>query len=155
MTKKIINKKPTVPLIIEPYPKNYSGYPFITLIQYRKQHILTIVDNSDHEMIAAYVLDLCGPENVSEEMIINIASEWYKNNYTTHPLSIEFSLRGISDLTSKIYRKFSIEYISRVIGPVAFFPLKEIKSVKRRRKKPISTNIEINYQSTKIEEFSK
>lgn len=136
-------KKTNTPLIIEAYPKDYSGYPFITLIQYRKQHMLTIVDNIFENIIKAYVLDLCNPEGVDEETIILIATEWYKNSKSLFPLSIEFSRRGMTAQTSKIYREFNTEFISRIIGPVPKFPINEIKSSKRRRRKPVPHGVQI------------
>lgn len=129
--------KTAVPLIVEPHPKDYSGFPFITLIQYRKQPMLTIVDNATDDIIRAFVLDLCGPERVNEELIIQVAAEWYATNRTNFPVSIEFSRLGLSPHTSKIYRSLNVEFISRVIGPVPKYPMANVKSVKRRRRKPI------------------
>ena len=136
--------KSVAPLIVEPHPKDYSGFPFITLIQYRKQPMLTIVDNATDDIIRAFVLDLCGPERVNEELIIQVAAEWYINNRENFPISIEFSKLGISPHTSKIYRSLNVEFVSRVIGPVPKYPMSNVKSVKRRRRKPISSAITTN-----------
>lgn len=142
-------KKSSVPLIVEPHPKDYDGFPFITLVQYRKAPMLVIVDNADEDVIRAYVLDLCGPEHVNEEAVITAATEWYSTNRSNYPISIEFSRRGMTMMASKIYRALSIEFVSRVIGPVPKYPMSNIKSIKRRRRKPISTNVEILHaQST-------
>lgn len=138
-------KKAPVPLIIEPHPKDYSGFPFITLIQYRKHPMLTIVDNADDTSIRAFVLDLCGPENVSEELIIQTAAQWYADNRAGIPISVEFSRLGLAPLTSKIYRSLNVEFISRVIGPVPKYPMSTVKSVKRRRRKAISNVVEITH----------
>src|SRR5277367_220391 len=100
----------TVPLIVEDHPDDYVGYPFITLIQYRRSHVLAIVDNSNDQTIKSYVLDLCGPEHVDEQKIIEIAASWYKNHRTEHPLSVEFSRRGVTPEAGKIYRSFNIEF---------------------------------------------
>lgn len=137
-------KKPPAPLIVESHPKDYIGFPFITLIQYRKQPMLAIVDNADDQVIRAFVLDLCGPEHVDEEMVIRTAAEWFENNKSNFPISIEFSRRGMTCVTSKIYRALNIEFISRVIGPIQKYPLSTVKSLKRRRRKPISANVEIH-----------
>lgn len=141
--KKTESKKASAPLIIEPHPKEYGGLPFLTLIQYRKQPMLTIVDNVNDDVIRAYVLDLCGPEEVDEESIIIAAAEWYQQFRNTMPLSIEFSRRGLTPVTSKIYRSLNIEFVSRIIGPVPRFPMDTVKSVKRRRRRPLPANIEI------------
>lgn len=137
------SKKTTVPLVVEPYPKDYTGLPFLTLIQFRKQPMLVIVDNVDSELIKAYVLDLCGPEQVDEEKIILAASEWYTTNKEKYPVSIEFSRRGMTGEASRIYRTFDVEFVSRVIGPAPEFPMGVVKSVKRRRRKPVPQGVEV------------
>lgn len=146
MTEKAKTKteKKTTPLIVEPHPLDYTGFPFVTLIQYRKQPMLAIVDNVDDSVIRVFVLDLCGPENVSEEMVISTVADWYDTNKSSYPISIEFSKRGLTPITSKIYRALNIEYVSRIIGPVPKYPMSEIKSIKRRRRKPISHEIAVH-----------
>ncbi|MEM4258038.1 MAG: hypothetical protein QXL17_02660 [Candidatus Thermoplasmatota archaeon] len=149
-TKQPTKKNKISPLIIESHPKDYNGYPFITLIQYRKQHVLAIIDNIDNKCIKAYVLDMCGPENINETEIITLVEQWYKNNSKQYPLSIEFSKCGLTQQMSKIYKSFNIEYVSRVIGPVFKFPMNHIKSIKRRRRKSIPTGIKVVYNNTVI-----
>jgi hypothetical protein len=133
-----------VPLIVEPHPADYDGYPFITLIQYRDQHILSIIDNSTDKLIKAFVLDLCGPERINEEVIISVAADWYEKSEFSYPLSIEFSRRGMSNEVSGILKTYNIDFVTRVIGPLLKFPMDETKSVKRRRRKAISSNMEVH-----------
>lgn len=135
--------KITVPLIIEPHPVGYIGYPFITLIQYNKEHILTIVDNSDSTQVQAFVLDLCGPEKVNESMIIEVANEWYNQSYMKYPLSFEFSRRGLTEHTSRIYKAFSTDFITRVIGPLPKFAMDASRNVRRRKRKEIPVGLTV------------
>lgn len=137
------SRKKTIPLIVEPHPKGYVGFPFITLIQYRKSPILTIVDNADDETIRAFVLDLCGPEEINEELLLGMAADWYDAGRSNYPISVEFSKHGLTLAVSKIYRVLNIEFVSRVIGPVPKYPMNIVKSVKRRRRKPIPAGVEI------------
>ncbi len=134
----------TVPLIVESHPTDYTGYPFITLIQYRKNHVLAIVDNSDDQSIKLYVLDLCGPERVKEEKIIEVAAHWYETSKTVHPLSVEFSKRGLTQEAGKIYRTFNTEFVTRVIGPLPRFEMSEVTRIKRRKRKPLSPGVQIH-----------
>lgn len=131
------------PLIIEAHPEEYTGYPFITLIQYRRAHVLALVDNSNDQVIKSYVLDYCGPERVDEERLIQVASIWYKDFKTQHPLSVEFSRRGITAEAGRIYRSFNIEFVTRVIGPLPRFEMSETIRVKRRKRKAVPTGVEI------------
>ena len=140
MVKRRSSKNP-VPLIVEPHPSDYEGYPFITLIQYDKQHILTIVDNVTDKFIQAYVLDMCGPESIEEEHIVTIADAWFTQFKDRFPLSFEFSRRGVARKTSQIYKTFNIEFVSRVIGPLPRFDLKQPPKIRRRRRKNIPANV--------------
>jgi hypothetical protein len=136
-------KKQPAPLIIEQHPKDYTGFPFITLIQYHKSPLLCIIDNATDGNIQAFVLDMCGPANVNEEMVVMMAKEWYETDSKKYPISIYFSRMGIAGETSKIYRTINIEYVSRAIGPVPKYPMATTKSVKRRRRKTISPSVQI------------
>ena len=138
-----------VPLVIEPHPQNYGGLPFLTLIQYRKQPMLVVVDNIDLYSIRAYVLDMCGPEEIDEELIIDVVASWFDTNKSKYPVSIEFSRRGLTPISSKIYRVLNIEFVSRIIGPVPKFVMDTVKSVKRRRRRVLPPNIEIHNVSEK------
>lgn len=142
-TKRTHKKKTDAPLIVEPHPKEYTGYPFITLIMYRKQHMLAVVDNMDGDNIHAYVLDACGAEGINEEQLIATIADWYENNRFEYPVSVEFSRLGITAQTSRIYRTLNAEYVSRVIGPVSKFPMSTVKNIKRRRRKAVPNGVEV------------
>lgn len=139
----IKHNKNAAPLIIEEHPTDYDGYPFITLIQQHTSHVLTIVDNVDDKKLRAFVLDLCGPENVDEERIILVAAEWYENARSQYPISFEFSKRNMSQEVSSLLRTFNIDFVTRVIGPMPKFALSSTASIKRRRRKPIPEGVEI------------
>ena len=144
-------KKKVVPLIIEPHPKDYTGFSFITLIQYRKYPMLVVIDNMTDDLVHAYVLDLCGPEGLDEETILLIISDWFENNKTNYPISIEFARRGLTLQMSKIYRTLNVEFISRIIGPINKFQMSNVRSIKRRRKKAIPDGVEV-YEDDTIQE---
>lgn len=131
------------PLIVEPHPDDYSGYPFITLIQYNKEHLLTVVDNSNDDVVNAYVLDLCGPEEVDEQTIVEAVNDWYHTRKDRYPLSFEFSIRGMSGMTSKIYKSFNTDFITRVIGPLPTFNMEPLKNVRRRKRKELPINVPV------------
>lgn len=138
-----------VPLIIEPHPEDYTGYPFITLVEYDREHFLTLIDNADHKTIKAFVLDLCGPAKVDEELVISVAERWYQGSKNV-PISFAFSLFRLSDQTSKIMRTFNIDHVTRVIGPLPKFEFKGDTKVRRRAKKTVPEGIEIKKKVVKI-----
>lgn len=140
--KKISNK---IPLIIEKHPETYNGYPFITLLQYHKNNLLTIIDNSDNQNINCYVLDMCVAEKIDESVIIDIANEWFHTSKDNYPISIEFSRQNMTSFTSRIFRTYNTEFITRVIGPVPTFPMSGVTRVKRRKRKHIPDGVEFQF----------
>ena len=136
-----------IPLIVEKHPKNYNGYPFITLIQYKDQDWLVVVDNVDDKNIDAYVLDLCGPENVNEEHLIEVTYPWWKERRENFPISFEFSRLGMTGEVSKIFRSFHIEYVTRVIGPLPNFKMEEVIKIRRRKRKTIPEGMEVHQKA--------
>lgn len=129
-----------LPLAVERHPKDYKGYPFITLIYvrqrrivYNNHHYLMLVDNYVDNEIRGYVLDLCGQEQVDETMILTTAFEWFYNNKDNWPLSIEFSKRNMTHESSKIYKVFHVNSISKVVGPVSVFRMHPNHYPRRQR----------------------
>lgn len=136
----------STPLIFEPYPETYTGLPFITYIQYRTSDMLVIVDNIDEENIKVYDLELCEAHKIDQDAIMKIALEWYGSGTPSKPISVEFSSRGLSPCVTQIYKTLKREYVSRFIGPAWQYSMYDIKSIKRRRRRPL-TSIEITQKS--------
>lgn len=128
-------KKHSSKLIIESHPPTYSGYPFITLLQYPEYILLTIIDNYSDKCIRAYVLDQCSPNGIDENKFIEIVSDWWENKRDKYPLSIELSKLNMVSEVSKIYKTFNTGFMTRVIGPLPKYTMDDIHSIKRRRKK--------------------
>lgn len=139
-----------IPLIVQDHPEEYTGYPFVSVIQHRNQHVLSIIDNADDKIIQAFVLDFCGPEEVDEWMVINVTSTWFYTHKHRYPLSFEFSRLNLTNQVSKIYRTYNVEFVTRVIGPLPHYEMEEIYSVKRRRRKAVPTGVEIRQKVVKI-----
>lgn len=137
-----------IPLVVESHPTDYDGYPFITLIQYTRQHFLTLADNTNEKVIYAFILDLCGPSGVNEEQVIDVATYWWDHNRAAFPLSFEFSRRYMTDKVSPIYRGFNVEFVTRVIGPLPKFTMDEVHSVRRRKRKPVPPGMEVHFNAT-------
>lgn len=130
------NRKTKSSLLIESHPKDYVGYPFITLIQYQDQTLLTIVDNMDDTKIMAYCLDFCGPERIDEQLIIAVALDWFEAHSTEYPVSIEFAKHNMIGTASKLYRILNINFVTRFIGPANKYAVSQCQSIRRRKRKP-------------------
>lgn len=135
MQVKTISTNSEFPIIIENHPKDYNGYEFITLIKYNDDVNLVIIDNIYKKHIDAYCLDLCKAANVDENLIIKVANYWYHSNRENYPISIEFSKRGFSKVFSNIFKSYSIDYVSRIIGPVYQFYMGNPNKVRKRKRK--------------------
>lgn len=144
---KKISKK--YPLIVESHPEDYDGYDFITLIQHNDISYLTIVDNMDKKFINCYVLDLCKTNNIEEESVIRVADSWYAENKDNYPISIEFSKLGLTKDISKIMKSFSLDYVTRVIGPLPHFDMKGTIKVRKRKRKPLPDGVKIVQKNLK------
>lgn len=134
---KIERQKVEPDLVAELHPKDYSSFPFITLIQYRKAPMVCLVDNVRKGNIHAYVLDLCGPAKVDEDIMLNIAQEWHAKSKDKYPLSVEFSRRGFTIMTGRVYRTLDVASVSDVVGPMPAFPMDAVSNPKRRRRKEV------------------
>jgi hypothetical protein len=133
----------SVPLIVEPHPGSYSGYPFITLIQYNDQKLLSITDNVINGTISAYILDFCGPAGIKEETLIRVADGWYSSGrYKTVPVSIEVSRLGLAQSFNAVYRAFPIDFVSRVIGPLPEYKMSGVSKIRRRKRKPLPPGVQ-------------
>ena len=129
-------------VIIEQHPDDYTGYPFVTLIQYKHtQSFISIIDNSDSKSIKAYILDLCKTEDVDEVKLIDVAVNWYSNNYYNRPLSIDLALNGMGNAVTKILKIYHIDCVTRIIGPVQHYPTSEVFFIKKRKKRTIPKTV--------------
>lgn len=131
-------KKPKmlgVPLVAEMHPDGYTGLPYLAMIQYHNKTEIVVVDNCTDTHIRAYVLDLCGPNNLDEVAFLNIVEDWYGTGSPIIPLSIELVRRGLVKQTTTILRSFNIDFVTRVIGPVFKFTAGNASTNKTRRRK--------------------
>lgn len=121
-------------LVVEQYPDYYDGYLFITLIKYKEITYLTIIDNVTDKYVQCYILDRCAVEQISEELLINIAAGWFDRG-CQYPISIEFAKHNVLHLSSKILKTCNKDFITRVIGPFPSFDIVKFKNVCRRKRK--------------------
>lgn len=139
-------------LIPEAHPATFQGYEFLTLVRFNDEDYITIIDNVVKGEIVAYVMDFCRKEfdarpEETEEAIVKVAIDWYENNRTNYPISVEFARQGLSSISSRIVRKFPVDFVTRVIGPLPEFNMGAPHKVKKRKKKAIPKNVEVIYRT--------
>lgn len=136
-----------IPLIQEAHPAEYTGFPFLTLLEFKGNPFITVIDNYSNHTIRAYVLDYCDAENLDKIAFINIVDEWWQRElYKTQPISFFLSNHGLVNSTHRILKTFCVEYVTRAIGPVPKFDMDTVFSTKRRKRKDFSKfQININH----------
>lgn len=138
-----MKKYPPIPLITEPHPDGYTGYPFITLIRYNDENFLNIVDNVVNKQIVGFVLDLCAPASINELAVVSIVEDWfYSERHKKHPVSVEFSRLGLAGDMSRILRCYPTEFVTRVIGPLPEYKMGGVFKSKKKKKKSIPPEME-------------
>ena len=131
-----------VPLIKEPHPETYDGFPFLTLLEYKNEYMITIVDNYLDKTINVYVLDYCNAENLNRDILILAAVDWWDNYKNQFPFSFYLSRNNLIEACSVVFRTFQTEHITRAIGPISIFKMDGVVSIKRRCKRDV-TNIPV------------
>lgn len=124
-----------VPLVVETHPAQYKGFPFITYIQFHNSDVLAIIDNVHNKQLQCYVLDLCQPEAVDESDFIELVAGWYNLHSHRVPLSVYMNQMNVENGSSKIYRTYNIEYITRIVGPLFTYPIHEVIVTRRKKRK--------------------
>lgn len=137
-----------LPLKPEPHPENYTGYKFLSLVNFADISYICIVDNVLNNEIVSYVLDLFPKvyeQNIQELEVnfIDIASNWYQHSRHKYPLSIEISRRGMSGVYNRIIQRYPIDNVTRVIGPLPTYNMGPPVKIKKRKLKKLSSGITI------------
>lgn len=121
------------PLYAEPHAAGYTGHQFLTLIQFRNNDVLAIVDTRTDSELRCYVLDMCSPTETDMMLLLQHAIEWHEDSPDV-PFSIYLTLHDCEDQFIKVLRSYNVEYITRVVGRVPDVLPNMIEPKKRRRR---------------------
>lgn len=115
---------------------------YLTLIEYKRETYLTIIDNITESEILALVLDYAQQENVDVRMLLSACNQWYYGNSEKLPLTVHFARNGLTRTISPLMKTFDVNYVSRIVGRPFVFNM-EPKKIKRRRIVPVPETVEI------------
>lgn len=135
-------KKKIPPLVIENI-KDKANLYYLSLIEYKRESYLAIIDNITSNEISAYVLDYAQQEKIDMQHFLSITNHWFYKSANKHPLSFEIAKLGLTSQLSPLYRTFDVNYISRVVGHPFSFDLSPRTKVKRRKAVALPATIEI------------
>lgn len=116
---------------------------YLSLIEYKREDYLCIVDNIRSSEIDAYVLDYADQEKIDVKNFLQVATQWFYSKSDVHPLSVEFARHGLTQWTAPIYRTFDSTYVSRIVGHGFTYDVMSKSKVRRRRVVPLPEGIEI------------
>lgn len=147
MAKNKITKKKIPELKIEAV-SGRGNLLYLSLIEYKREQYLCVIDNIKQGEIGAYVIDYAEQEGIDVSSFLSLTTRWFYGRSEAVPLSIELAKRGLTGWLAPIYRTFDITYVSRIIGqPFTYEGVNKTK-VRRRRVIPIPEGIEIKFKKT-------
>ena len=135
--KKKKNNSPT--LIIESHPDDYQGVPWATLIQYAGKARLVVVNTLEADYLWAYGIEnMAGQEG---ELFYQVMEEYWVGTLYGKPVRERvspdqwISERKLGSVFGNRISAYSVENISRIIGPVRSPDPSPPKTRVRRRKR--------------------
>lgn len=137
-----MSKKNVPPLILEEL-QDKANFLYLTLLEYKKERYLTIIDNIRGSDISAFVLDYSGAENIDMNWLLSVANIWYYKSSDKYPLSFEFAKLGVKNKVAPILRTFNLDYVSRMIGKIFVYDIDAKPKIKRKRVQIIPSSVEI------------
>lgn len=135
--------KKKVPNLIVEFASDSGNMFFLTVLEYRRQNYLAIIDNVTSEEIGAYVLDFAQQERLDLRQLMSVITLWFYRGSGKYPLSFEFSRLGMSPMTNRIYKTFELPHVTRLIGNDFRFDLETPPKIRRRRVSLIPAGTEV------------
>lgn len=116
---------------------------YLSLIEYKREEYLCIIDNVKSSEIDAYVLDYADQSNIDMKNFLQVATMWFYSKSDIHPLSVELSRHGLTNWAAPIYRTFDSTYVSRIVGHGFAYDAMNKSKVRRRRVVALPEGVEV------------
>lgn len=120
-----------------------ANYLFLSLVEYKRETYLCIIDNIKPSEIGAYVLDYSDQSGVDVNKFLEAATRWFYAQSDDHPLSLELARHGLTQWAAGMYRTFDTTYVSRIVGQGFGYDAMEKSKVRRRRVVALPAGIEV------------
>lgn len=135
--------KRKIPGLVIERAEDQGNHYFLSVLEYRNENYLVVVDNITNEELGAYVLDFAQQEGMSLKDLMSVITLWFYRGSFDYPLSFEFSKMGMAPMTNRIYKNFELGHVTRLIGKDFQFDLLSPPKVRRRRVSKIPAGFEI------------
>lgn len=140
--------KKKIPNLIVEKTEEQGNLMFLSLLEYRKEQYLVVVDNIAEDGIGAYVLDYAEQEGMDLKQLISVITLWFYKASFKYPLSFEFSRLGMTPMTNRIYKTFETTHVTRLVGNDFKYDIESQPKVKRRRVNKIPAGIEVKIKKS-------
>lgn len=121
----------------------------LSVLEYRRENYLVVVDNITEEEVGAYVLDYAQQEGINLRDLMTVITQWFYRGSENYPLSFEFSRLGLAQRTNRIHKSFELAHVTRLIGRDFRFDLAAPPKIKRRRVNRLAVGTDVDLRSTK------
>jgi hypothetical protein len=142
--------KKKIPTLVVEFAADHGNFFFLSVVEYRKENYLVIVDNVTEETVGAYVLDFAQQEGIDLQQLISVVTTWFYRGSYNYPLSFEFSRLGMAMHTNRIYKNFELAHVTRLIGNDFKYALSAAPKIKRRRVSMIPAGVEVTLRRNKV-----
>lgn len=136
--------KKRVPNLIVEFASDSGTYFFLSVLEYRKENFLVVVDNVSSDEVGAYVLDFAQQERLDVKQLMTIITKWFYGGSHRFPLSFEFSRLGMTEYTTRIYKTFELAHVTRLIGYDFKYDFETAPKIRHRRVSLIPAGTEIH-----------
>lgn len=136
--------KKRIPNLIVEFASDSGNLYYLSVIEYRRENYLVIIDNITSEEIGAYVLDFAQQEKLDLKQLMSLVTYWFYRGAGQYPLSFEFSRLGITPATNRIYKTFELSHVTRLIGKDFRYDFETAPKIRRRRANKIPAGTEIH-----------
>lgn len=123
-----------------------ANFYYLSVLQYRKEHHLVVIDNITGDTVNAYMLDRAAQEGIDVKQLLTVVTRWFYESSHKYPLSIEFSKRGMSHATNRILKNFELTHVTRIVGQDFQYEMNSAPKIRRRRVSHVPTtdvNLEV------------
>lgn len=125
-----------------------GNFLYLSLLEYKRENYLCVIDNIAASEIGAYVLDYAEQENIPLNEFLALATRWFYSNSDSKPISVEIAKLGLTSQLAPIYRTFDSTYVTRIIGNAFAYDGMNKSKVRRRRVIPVPEGVAIKFKRT-------
>jgi hypothetical protein len=125
-----------------------GNFLYLSLIEYKRESYLCVVDNIKPSEIGAYVLDYADQNRIDLSQFLQAVTRWFYAKSDDHPLSVELARYGLTEWAAPLYRTFDTTYVSRIVGHGFAYDSMSKSKVRRRRVVPLPAGIEIKLKKS-------